>query len=202
MAFPRLGPVESLRRGAWHAACNCSHTASRLWMSPVMRSEISPRLVATVTGPSPRDPLSCDLCLGAKKGSRTHTQLPRLKRRCRRASPGNRFARNTCQIWVPGSKPCPSKVNVARANGSVAVAKMKTTVMKAAMSGLYHSGAHRLLAPYTQGAGVIFTLHHVRPEPDRPNAFAPNRFLEVTPELPRRVARSSARRGPRRGLAR
>ena len=60
---------------------------------------------------------------------------------------------------------------------------MKTTVMKAAMSGLYHSGAHRLLAPYTQGAGVIFTLHHVRPEPDRPNDFAPNSFLEVTPEF-------------------
>ena len=63
------------------------------------------------------------------------------------------------------------------------MAKMKTTVMKAAMSGLYHSGAHRLLAPYTQGAGVIFTLHHVRPEPDRPSDFAPNSFLEVTPEF-------------------
>lgn len=63
------------------------------------------------------------------------------------------------------------------------MAKMKTTVMKAAMSGLYHSGAHRLLAPYTQGAGVIFTLHHVRPDPDRPNDFAPNSFLEVTPEF-------------------
>jgi len=63
------------------------------------------------------------------------------------------------------------------------VAKMKTTMMKAAMSGLYHSGAHRLLAPYTQGAGVIFTLHHVRPEPDRPNDFAPNSFLEVTPDF-------------------
>ena len=63
------------------------------------------------------------------------------------------------------------------------MAKMKTTMMKAAMSGLYHSGAHRLLAPYTQGAGVIFTLHHVRPEPDRPNDFAPNSFLEVTPDF-------------------
>jgi len=60
---------------------------------------------------------------------------------------------------------------------------MKIAMMKAAMSGLYHSGAHRLLAPYTQGAGVIFTLHHVRPEPDRPNGFAPNRILEVTPEF-------------------
>ena len=63
------------------------------------------------------------------------------------------------------------------------MANMKTTVMKAAMSGLYHSGAHRLLAPYTQGAGVIFTLHHVRPDPDRPKDFAPNRFLEVTPDF-------------------
>lgn len=63
------------------------------------------------------------------------------------------------------------------------MAKMKTTVMKAAMSGLYHSGAHLLLAPYTQGAGVIFTLHHVRPEPDRPSDFAPNSFLAVTPDF-------------------
>jgi peptidoglycan/xylan/chitin deacetylase (PgdA/CDA1 family) len=61
------------------------------------------------------------------------------------------------------------------------VASMKTAVMKAAMSGLYHSRAHRLLAPYTQGRGLIFTLHYVRPEPLRPQAFAPNRFLEVTP---------------------
>jgi peptidoglycan/xylan/chitin deacetylase (PgdA/CDA1 family) len=58
---------------------------------------------------------------------------------------------------------------------------VKTAMMKAAMSGLYHTGAHRLLAPYTQGAGVIFTLHHVR-EPDG-KAFAPNRILEVTPEF-------------------
>ena len=63
------------------------------------------------------------------------------------------------------------------------MAKMKTTMMKTAMSGLYHSGAHRLLAPYTQGSGVIFTLHHVRPAPDRPSDFAPNSFLEVTPDF-------------------
>jgi peptidoglycan/xylan/chitin deacetylase (PgdA/CDA1 family) len=63
------------------------------------------------------------------------------------------------------------------------LAKMKTAMMKAAMSGLYHTGAHRLLAPHTQGIGVIFTLHHVRPEPDQPRAFAPNRILEVTPDF-------------------
>jgi peptidoglycan/xylan/chitin deacetylase (PgdA/CDA1 family) len=61
------------------------------------------------------------------------------------------------------------------------VAGVKTKLMKAAMSGLYHSGAHRLLAPYAQGMGMIFTLHHVRPEVEKP--FAPNRILEVTPEF-------------------
>ena len=63
------------------------------------------------------------------------------------------------------------------------MAKVKTAMMKAAMSGLYHTGAHRLLAPYTQGIGVIFTLHHVRPEPEEPRAFAPNRILEVAPQF-------------------
>jgi peptidoglycan/xylan/chitin deacetylase (PgdA/CDA1 family) len=64
-----------------------------------------------------------------------------------------------------------------------ALAKVKTAVMKAALSGLYHTGAHRLLAPYTQGVGLIFTLHQVRPEPEPHKAFAPNRILEVTPDF-------------------
>ncbi len=63
------------------------------------------------------------------------------------------------------------------------VAKVKTAMMKAAMAGLYHTGAHRLLAPYTQGTGLIFTLHQVRPQPAEPAPFAPNRILEVTPEF-------------------
>ena len=63
------------------------------------------------------------------------------------------------------------------------MAKVKTAMMKAVMSGLYHTGAHRLLAPYTQGIGMIFTLHHVRPEPEEPRAFAPNRILEVAPQF-------------------
>lgn len=58
---------------------------------------------------------------------------------------------------------------------------VRTAMMKAAMSGLYHTRAHRLLAPYTRGSGVIFTLHHVRPATEKP--FAPNRILEVTPEF-------------------
>jgi hypothetical protein len=43
--------------------------------------------------------------------------------------------------------------------GRAILAKMKTAMMKAAMTGLYHTGAHRLLAPYTQGLGAIFILH-------------------------------------------
>ena len=61
------------------------------------------------------------------------------------------------------------------------MAGVKTAMMKATMSGLYDTGAHRLLAPYTQGSGVIFTLHHVRPP--QAKAFAPNRILEVAPEF-------------------
>jgi peptidoglycan/xylan/chitin deacetylase (PgdA/CDA1 family) len=67
--------------------------------------------------------------------------------------------------------------------GRFAVAKVKTAMMKAAMTGLYHSRAHRLLAPYTQGVGVIFTLHQVQPAPPVAKPFAPNRILEVTPEF-------------------
>ncbi|MGH8335534.1 MAG: polysaccharide deacetylase family protein, partial [Gammaproteobacteria bacterium] len=38
-----------------------------------------------------------------------------------------------------------------------------------------------MLAPFTRGQGVIFMLHHVRPEP--PRAFEPNRILKVTPDF-------------------
>ena len=51
------------------------------------------------------------------------------------------------------------------------------------MTGLYRTGAHRLFAPYTQGAGVVFALHHVRPEQGPPREFSPNRILDVTPEF-------------------
>ncbi len=40
---------------------------------------------------------------------------------------------------------------------------------------------HRLAAPLTRGRGAILTFHHVRPR--RPQAFSPNRLLEVTPDF-------------------
>ncbi|XSG82517.1 MAG: polysaccharide deacetylase family protein [Methyloligella sp. ZOD6] len=65
------------------------------------------------------------------------------------------------------------------------MAKVKTAMFKAAMSGLYHSGATRLLSPYTQGSGLIFMLHQVRPARDlaQDEAFNPNRILQITPEF-------------------
>jgi peptidoglycan/xylan/chitin deacetylase (PgdA/CDA1 family) len=59
--------------------------------------------------------------------------------------------------------------------------EVRTALTRVAMSGLYHSGAHRLLAPYTQGSGVIFTLNQVRLP--RPRPFAPNRDFEVAPDF-------------------
>src|ERR1700694_5902258 len=50
------------------------------------------------------------------------------------------------------------------------------------LNALYFSGVRHLMAPRTAGLGVIFMLHRVRPAP-RPDSFAPNRGLEVTPEF-------------------
>ena len=56
-----------------------------------------------------------------------------------------------------------------------------TSVLKAALRTLYYTRLDAALAPLTQGAGVIFMMHHVHPEP--PAAFAPNRILSITPEF-------------------
>jgi peptidoglycan/xylan/chitin deacetylase (PgdA/CDA1 family) len=61
------------------------------------------------------------------------------------------------------------------------MSRRSTKLLKAALAAVHYSGAESLLAPYTSGAGVIFMLHEVRPEP--PQAFEPNRILRVTPDF-------------------
>lgn len=56
-----------------------------------------------------------------------------------------------------------------------------TNILKTALKTLYYTRLDAALAPITQGAGVIFMLHHV--QPGRPDPFAPNRILSVTPEF-------------------
>lgn len=57
---------------------------------------------------------------------------------------------------------------------------LKSDIMKPGLKALYYSGAHRWLAPLSQGIGLIFMLHRVIP--GEPPAFAPNRGLTVTPD--------------------
>lgn len=57
----------------------------------------------------------------------------------------------------------------------------KADILKAGLSALYYSRAHRLLAPYARGVGLIFTLHQVCPATG--GDFQPNRILQVTPEF-------------------
>jgi peptidoglycan/xylan/chitin deacetylase (PgdA/CDA1 family) len=56
---------------------------------------------------------------------------------------------------------------------------LRQTMIRAGLETLYYSGAHRILARWMAGRGVILTLHHVRPADENP--FQPNRLLEVTP---------------------
>ena len=57
----------------------------------------------------------------------------------------------------------------------------KHAVMRTALSAIYHSGSHKLLAPVTRGLGAVLMLHQVRPA--SPRAFDPNGILRVTPEF-------------------
>jgi peptidoglycan/xylan/chitin deacetylase (PgdA/CDA1 family) len=61
------------------------------------------------------------------------------------------------------------------------MSRRTTGLLKAALSAIHYSGVGTLLAPFTKGEGVVFMLHHVRPEP--PHAFEPNRILKITPEF-------------------
>lgn len=63
----------------------------------------------------------------------------------------------------------------------------RADLFRAGLAALYYSGAHRLLAPVSQGCGLIFTLHQVSPE--TPSRFSPNRILKVTPDFLEAVIR-------------
>ncbi len=84
------------------------------------------------------------------------------------------------------------------------MAGVKTAVMKATMTGLYHTGAHRLLAPYTQGSAVIF---HAAPCPAAASeGLCPEPHPRGRAPIPRCLARpgrggGTGYRFPRRGRA-
>jgi peptidoglycan/xylan/chitin deacetylase (PgdA/CDA1 family) len=58
---------------------------------------------------------------------------------------------------------------------------LRRTMIRAGLETLFYTRAHRVLARWMAGRGVILTLHHVRPASENP--FQPNRLLEVTPEF-------------------
>jgi peptidoglycan/xylan/chitin deacetylase (PgdA/CDA1 family) len=64
---------------------------------------------------------------------------------------------------------------------ATAMSRKTTSLIKAALSAMHYAKADAMLAPLTAGAGVIFTLHHVQPEP--PQDFEPNRILKITPQF-------------------
>ena len=61
------------------------------------------------------------------------------------------------------------------------MSRRTTRILKAALSTLHYSRAGELMAPFTQGVGVIFMLHHVTPQ--KPADFEPNRILKITPDF-------------------
>lgn len=58
---------------------------------------------------------------------------------------------------------------------------MRQKAVTRAFSVLKGTGLGRMLAPFTQGCGAVFMMHHVRPA--RPDPFQPNRHLEISPEF-------------------
>jgi peptidoglycan/xylan/chitin deacetylase (PgdA/CDA1 family) len=71
------------------------------------------------------------------------------------------------------------------------VAGASKTLIRTGLEALYFTGSHLALQPLFGGVGAILTLHHVRPP--RPDAFQPNRLLEVTPAFLESVVASLRR---------
>jgi peptidoglycan/xylan/chitin deacetylase (PgdA/CDA1 family) len=67
------------------------------------------------------------------------------------------------------------------------MANLKKTIIRTGLETLYFSGSHHWLRPLVGGVGSILTLHHVRPP--RPDAFQPNRLLEISPRFFERLLR-------------
>jgi peptidoglycan/xylan/chitin deacetylase (PgdA/CDA1 family) len=69
---------------------------------------------------------------------------------------------------------------------------MNKGIIRTGLETLYFSGMHHFMRPLVGGVGSILTMHHVRPR--RPDAFQPNRLLEITPKflegLLKRLARA------------
>jgi peptidoglycan/xylan/chitin deacetylase (PgdA/CDA1 family) len=61
------------------------------------------------------------------------------------------------------------------------VPRIGKAVIHAGLETLYFTGGYRLARHFLAGAGAILTFHHVRPP--RPDAFQPNRSLEIAPEF-------------------
>lgn len=66
-------------------------------------------------------------------------------------------------------------------------------VIKAGLTAFAAFGGPYVLAPLARGAGVIFTLHHVKPASG--NLFQPNRILEIQPDFLRLVVKRARRAG-------
>lgn len=58
---------------------------------------------------------------------------------------------------------------------------MRQKAVTRAFSVLKGTGLARMLAPFTQGCGAVFMMHHVRPAGSE--AFQPNKHLEISPEF-------------------
>jgi len=82
---------------------------------------------------------------------------------------------------------------LGRFSGAIwGAAGVKRTIIRTGLETLYFTGAHHFMRPFVGGIGAILTLHHVRPP--RPNAFQPNRLLEVTPVFFERMLRRLSRK--------